>query len=152
MCKNGNKLTSKQEKFCNEIVKNNLSQAEAYRKAYSPKNMQDKTIHEAASRIANDSKVAARIKQLRSKIVKEIVYSKQDHFQELEEERQFSKELKQPSSSTKATELKGKLMGFYAEKHEVTGKDGKDLIPSAIEILGVAVNGKNKTKTASNNT
>jgi hypothetical protein len=38
-----------------------MSQADAYRSAYAAKNMSDKTIHEAASRLVADSKVSARL-------------------------------------------------------------------------------------------
>lgn len=60
-------LTAKQELFVNKIIEG-MSQADAYRAAYSTKNMNDKTIHEAASRLASDSKVSARLAELRGQL------------------------------------------------------------------------------------
>lgn len=54
------KLTYKQDKFA-RLVGTGISQSEAYRSAYDAEGMSDKTISEAASRLANDSTIAARI-------------------------------------------------------------------------------------------
>lgn len=58
-------LTPKQEKFAVAVAKG-ATGADAYRAAYDVKRMRDKTVHEAASRLMNDSKVAARIEQLKA--------------------------------------------------------------------------------------
>ncbi len=63
------KLTKKQEKFVQELIKGK-SQREAYKAAYSAKNMKDSTIDSNASRLLKNSKVAARYNQLHSKVVK----------------------------------------------------------------------------------
>jgi phage terminase small subunit len=57
------KLTIKQERFAQGLFAG-LSQREAYKQAYNAERMKDKTIDEAAARLAADSKVAARIQQL----------------------------------------------------------------------------------------
>ena len=62
-------LTAKQELFVQKIIEG-MNQADAYRAAYSSKNMSDKTIHEAASRLVRDSKVAARLAELREQLTK----------------------------------------------------------------------------------
>lgn len=67
-------LTAKQELFVNKIIEG-MSQADAYRAAYSTKNMSDKTIHEAASRLVSDSKVSARLAELRGQLTKETIMS-----------------------------------------------------------------------------
>lgn len=58
-------LTPKQEAFAVAVAKG-MTGADAYRSAYEPKKMTDKTLHETASRLMNDRKVAARIAQLRA--------------------------------------------------------------------------------------
>lgn len=58
-----NSLTSKQEAFAVAVARGE-KQSDAYRDVYQPKNMTPKTIYEAASRLAKNSKVAARISQL----------------------------------------------------------------------------------------
>ncbi len=58
------RLTPKQERFAQAMVDAD-SQAEAYRSAYSADNMADATIHEAASRLMADSKIAARVEYLK---------------------------------------------------------------------------------------
>ena len=63
------RLTVKQEKFANGLVKG-LSQREAYKRAYSTKNMKDKTIDERACVLFKNDKVKARFNELNSKVVK----------------------------------------------------------------------------------
>ena len=53
------KLTPKQEAFAQAYVRLG-DQAAAYREVYDTSNMLAKTVHEAASRLANSCKVAAR--------------------------------------------------------------------------------------------
>ena len=57
-------LTPQQEKFAQEVA-SGKSQAEAYRESYKAGKMAAKTIHENASRLAANSKVSARIDELR---------------------------------------------------------------------------------------
>jgi phage terminase small subunit len=61
--KMADKLTIKQEKYVQGLFAG-LSQREAYKQAYNCKKMKDKTIDENASRLANDSKVKARLREL----------------------------------------------------------------------------------------
>ena len=75
-------LTAKQEEFVQGIIKG-LSQADAYRAAYSSKNMSDKTIHEAASRLMNDSKITARVKELRDQISSESIMTAKERLEYL---------------------------------------------------------------------
>jgi phage terminase small subunit len=59
------KLTVKQEKYVQGLFLG-LSQREAYKLAYDCKEMTDKTIDEAACRLADASKVVARLDQLKA--------------------------------------------------------------------------------------
>lgn len=75
-------LTAKQEKFAQNIIQG-MNQADAYRSAYNTVRMSDKTIHENASRLANDSKVAARISELRGQISTASVMTAQERLEYL---------------------------------------------------------------------
>jgi phage terminase small subunit len=66
------KLTSRQEAFSLEYVRCGNASA-AYRSAYDASRMSPKTIHEAASRLLNNSKVIARVKELRAAVAEEAV-------------------------------------------------------------------------------
>lgn len=58
-------LTIKQETFCQKYIENGGNASEAYRAAYDAENMANKTIWEAASRLLADSKVSARVNELK---------------------------------------------------------------------------------------
>ena len=75
-------LTAKQEKFVQCIIEG-MSQADAYRSAYSAKRMSDKTIHEAASRLLKDSKIAARLTELRDKMMTPAIMTAQERLEYL---------------------------------------------------------------------
>ena len=62
------KLTGKQEKFAQGIAKG-LSQADAYREAYDYKDMAENTIHRQAHEVMKNSKVTARVEELKTAIL-----------------------------------------------------------------------------------
>lgn len=106
-------LTAKQELFVRKIIEGN-SQANAYRSAYSTKNMSDKTIHEAASRLVADSKVSARLKELRDKIATDSVMSAQERLEWLT--RLIKNEEEGTSDKLKAIDIMNKMQGEYVQK------------------------------------
>lgn len=61
------KLTVKQDKFINELIKGK-SQREAYRAAFAPKKMTDKSIDEKACTLFKTVKVQSRYKELLKKV------------------------------------------------------------------------------------
>ncbi len=65
------KLTLKQEKYVQELVKGK-TQREAYKAAYSTRKMTDKTIDEKASRLLSQGKVRARYNELKQRLIKEM--------------------------------------------------------------------------------
>ena len=66
-------LTPKREKFAQELVRTG-GQSEAYREAYpSSRNWKSETVHSAASRLAADGKVHARVEELRAAVVAQVV-------------------------------------------------------------------------------
>ena len=106
-------LTPKQEGFAQEIIKGK-SQADAYRSAYSCKNMSDKTIHEAASRLMADSKVSARVKEIREQVTKETVMTAQKRLEWLTEQIE-SKDV-DVNAKLKAIDIMNKMQGEYVQK------------------------------------
>lgn len=61
------KLTPKQEKFVQNLIQG-MSQAEAYRAAYSTKNMSDNAVNVEACRLLQNPKVALKYEELRGKL------------------------------------------------------------------------------------
>lgn len=65
--KNQHKLTPKQEAFARHVAGTTGTLSDAYRTIYSAARMSDKQVHEEASRLAANHKVAARIAELRER-------------------------------------------------------------------------------------
>ena len=108
-------LTAKQELFVNKIIEG-MSQADAYRAAYSTKKMNDKTIHEAASRLANDSKVSARLAELRGQLTKATIMSAQDRLEWLTGV--IKAEGHMTADRLRAMDIMNKMTGEYVQKVE----------------------------------
>ena len=108
-------LTPKQEKFVQGIIEG-MSQADAYRSAYSCARMSDKTIWENASRLMADSKVKARVQELRDRIATDSIMSAQERLEWLS--RLIENEDEYTSDKLKAIDLMNKMTGEYVQKIE----------------------------------
>lgn len=106
-------LTAKQELFVRKVIEGN-SLANAYRSAYSTKNMSDKTIHEAASRLASDSKVSARLNELREQITAECIMSAQERLEWLTGI--IKREEETTGDKLRAVDIMNKMTGEYVTK------------------------------------
>ena len=73
-------LTAKQEAFVQKIIEG-YSQADAYRSAYSCKNMSDNSIYVNASKLMADAKVAQRVSELREQLAKPSIMSAQERLE-----------------------------------------------------------------------
>ena len=73
-------IASKKELFARKIVEG-MSQADAYRAAYSTKNMSPKTVWEKASRLMADDKVRARVKELSDEAATESVMTARERLE-----------------------------------------------------------------------
>lgn len=73
-------LTAKQEEFVQGIIKG-LSQADAYRAAYPNQKCSDKTIWENASRLYNNTKVQARLTELRERLITPTIMTAQERLE-----------------------------------------------------------------------
>jgi len=70
-------LTAKQENFC-QCIADGMTQADAYRAAYSAEKMADKTIWEKASALMADGKVSARVDELRQALAQRLMWRRED--------------------------------------------------------------------------
>lgn len=70
------KLTAKQEKFCQAIA-DGMTQADAYRAAYDADRMKDNTIYPLASKLMKNSKITARIAELREAVQEKQLWSRE---------------------------------------------------------------------------
>ncbi len=112
-------LTAKQELFAQKIVEG-MTQADAYRSAYSAKRMTDKTIHENASRLANDSKVKARIEELREQLAKVSIMTAQERLEWLTGI--IKSEAETTTDKLRASDQMNKMQGEYVQKVEAEVK------------------------------
>ena len=125
------RLTEKQEKFCQQIVKG-MTQSDAYRVVYNTAQMKDETIWSEACRLMRDRNVTARIEQLRSEALKDIQYTVHDSFLKLNALQEQALVHKNWNAALKAEELKGKLKGLYVDRAETVLIDKT---PLEIKIL-----------------
>lgn len=109
------KLTAKQEAFAQAIA-SGVSQADAYRMAYNHEGMQANTVHSRACELAKDSKVAARIAELRAPVIEAAQLTLKSHLEELERLSQLAEKDGKWQAAIKAQELRGKVSGLYVEK------------------------------------
>lgn len=113
-------LTPKQEAFVQNIIQG-MSQADAYRSAYSCKNMSDNSIYVNASKLVADTKVAQRLKELREQLAKPSIMSAQERLEWL------TKLIKSDEESTsdklRAADIMNKMQGEYVQKVEAEVKN-----------------------------
>lgn len=112
-------LTAQQEKFVQNILQG-MNQAEAYRSAYPKNKMADKTVWEAASRLMANSKVKARLTELRQELASPAIMSAQKRLEWLTGIIQSQEET--TSDKLKAVDLMNKMQGEYVQKVEAEVK------------------------------
>lgn len=78
----GRKLTPKREAFVLAVV-SGMTQADAYRSAFSTKNMKPETVQECASRLMSDRKVIARFMELSEQATSAAVMTRQEALERL---------------------------------------------------------------------
>lgn len=112
-------LTPKQEKFA-QCVASGMSQADAYRNAFDVREgTKDKTCQEAASRLMADSKVSARVSEIRKPIVQKAQITLESHLEELKILRELAKDASQLNAAISAEVSRGKASGLYIDRSEV---------------------------------
>jgi phage terminase small subunit len=119
-------LTSKQEKFCQEILKGK-TQTEAYNIAFpSSLNWKRNSTDCEASKLMSDTKIIQRIAELKKpieqKIIKEFAKTKIDLLNELEMIKQMSFDKDDLREVRESIKEQGKMLGFYEENLKVKGE------------------------------
>lgn len=119
-------LTKMQEVFAQELFKG-LNQSAAYRVAY-PKSKQwtVATLNANASRLAKNSKVVARLDQLRAPVARKLQYGVEEAMEEALQAFRLAATTEQPGAMVAAATLRAKLQGLLVERKEiaVTKMDG----------------------------
>lgn len=113
-------LTAKREEFAKKIAEG-MTQADAYRAAYSCQKMSDKTVWENASRLMADSKVLARVKELRDMAAKPTIITAQKRKEWL------TSVIQDPeidiNAKLKASDQLNRMEGEYVQKVEAEVKN-----------------------------
>jgi len=147
-------LTPKQESFCQAFIETGNA-SEAYRQVYNTKKMKLETVHRSAKELMDNPKIAARVDEINAEHRDRHDVTVDSLTDELEIARDLAVGIESPAAAVSATMGKARLHGLLTEKHEHTGKDGKDLVPemSANEagrrlafIFAQALNAKTKSE------
>lgn len=113
-------LTPQQEAFA-QAVASGLSQSDAYRKAYKVKpTTKLETSQANASRLMADSKVSARVAELRAPVAAKAQITLEGHLDDLKTLRDAALKAEQYSAAISAEVARGKAAGVHVEKSEQT--------------------------------
>jgi hypothetical protein len=113
-------ITQRQEAFCLAFIETGNA-SEAYRRAYKPKRMSAKSVHEKASHILAEGKVQARVVTLRKEATRALGYKVEDAMRETHEALVIAKTKQNSQGMVAAIQLKSKLKGLIVEKQERGG-------------------------------
>ena len=116
-------LTPKQEAFA-QAVASGKTQADAYRFAFDATRMKPETIQQAASRLMANSKVSARVDELRKPVVEAAQLTLEAHLKRLSELSRKAEDEGKYSAAVAAEVARGKASGLYVDKVAVSGPNG----------------------------
>lgn len=132
------RLTPKQERYCQERMKGK-SQRQSYRAAYDAERMTPKTIDESACRLEADSKVAARLHELRARSADQSIMTRDDIAKSLTD---IATSSCSESARLKALDQLARLQGAYDDHTQVdiraavlTASDKSDAIRAYLDSL-----------------
>ena len=138
-------LTPKQEAFALAYIETGNA-SEAYRRCYAAQRMKAEAIHVAAARLLANPKIALRVDEMKAAHAERHGVTVDEIAALLREDRAFARQCESPAAAVSATMGLAKLYGHLKDKHEHTGKDGKDL-PSgpAVAVFALPDNGRDFT-------
>jgi len=105
-------LTPKQETFVKAVVLDGMNYSDAYRAAYNTKGMSDKTVNEKASRLKDEDKIRARIKEISAEIDSPRIMTVTKRAEKLS----ALADSEDPNVAMKAIDLLNKMTGEYVQK------------------------------------
>jgi hypothetical protein len=117
-------LTPKQEKFSQLIAAGDKSYSDCYRIAYDTERMNDKQIHEEASKLSSHPKVTQRVEQINAPVINKTQIKREDIIVSLQRAVDLAEQTAQTGAMVSALRELGKLIDAYpAEKKELTVSD-----------------------------
>ena len=116
-------LTLKQEDFCRVYVELGNASA-AYRQAYNAEKMKPDSINRMAHELLKNLKIASRIKELRAPVREATQITLVSRLEDLKKLRDKAVSHGQLSAAINAEIARGKVVGLYVDKQEITGKGG----------------------------
>lgn len=116
-------LTPKQEKFCLVYLETGNA-SEAYRQAYNASNMNTDSINRRAKELLDNSKITARLSEIRAPIIAKTQITVEDLLRELEEARRLALDTGAPAPAVSATMGKAKLLGLDKQVIDHQSSDG----------------------------
>ena len=125
-------LTPKQERFAVFAVELESNSA-AYRAAYDASGMSDKTVHEEASRLRKNRKVAARIAELQAKLQHSLGVTRATILAELEEAKQIAKSAGDHRALADLAMKKAKLLGYLSNQPVPKSQRERDYFPDIFD-------------------
>ncbi len=92
-----------------------------------------------ACRLLGKAHVKARVAELQAETAKEIQWTREDHLRRLHEIGEAAERAKSYGVAARCEELRGKVLGFYAEPAETPEErpSPRDLMPDAAAILSL---------------
>jgi hypothetical protein len=127
-------LTPKQEKFAQSIA-DGMTQADAYRLSYNAANMSDAALHVEASKLMDNPKITHRLSELRSKLEKKALWTREMSVQALAQAYKMAQSKGNASGMTGAIKELNAMHGFNEPtKHELSGPNGGPMDIAAIQI------------------
>jgi phage terminase small subunit len=121
--KNKDKLTVKQEKFAQAFVEIGDKTA-AYRQAYSTKSMKETSINVNACKLAADTKVALRIKELQDMALEKHSTTVESLLDEYDEAKKLALKIERPEAAIKAIDGKARITGHDKKVIDLKSTDG----------------------------
>lgn len=115
-------LTPKMEGFCLAYIESGKA-SDSYRKFYSTKNMKPETVHENACRLLKNSKVAARIAEIRKPAADKAGVTLEQHLIDLKRLRDLAEASEKYGPAVTAEMARGKASGLYVDKIDLNVTD-----------------------------
>lgn len=109
-------LTAKQDNFAQAVALDGMNYSEAYRTYYKTDKMSDKSVWDAASKLASHPEVSQRISDLKKELANEKIMSAQERLEWLTEVVKDSRE--KTENRLKAADIMNKMQGEYVTKVE----------------------------------
>jgi phage terminase small subunit len=103
---------ARHERFAQELAKGKSKHGAYAAAGYSA----DRT---AACRLSTNANVIARVAQLKAKAAEKVIVTVADIAQQLDEDREFARELENPSAAVSASMGKAKVLGLLEDKTKV---------------------------------